>query len=296
MHLGAVFPPGEVEPKPDVVRGWARAVVEMGFDHVLAIDHVLGADPAAYPDRRLPYTVADPILEPLVLFGFLAACSPELELVTAIVVLPQRQTALVAAQMALLDRLTEGKTRCGIGLGWNAVEFEALGVPFERRARRLEEQVALLRELWTQPVVEFDGEYHTVRGAGLNPAPHQRPIPIWFGGAAEAALRRAAYLGDGLFPASPMLPERPKDSLWPGLLAQIAAWREEAGHTEPFGLEPRIDATRGSPSDWRRAAEEWRELGATHISVQTTGAGDVGLDAHLGRLDAVRHALEDAAL
>jgi probable F420-dependent oxidoreductase len=288
LRIGAVWPAAELQGDPEVVREWARGVVARGFDHVLTIDHVLGADPASHPGREFPYTVADPILEPLVLFGFLAACVPELELATAIVVLPQRQTVLVGAQMALLDVLTQGRTRLGVGLGWNEVEFQALGVPFEARGRRLEEQVALLRALWTTEVVEFDGQYHDVHGAGLNPMPVQRPIPIWFGGARTPALRRAARLGDGFLPALPMLPARPKESRWPALLAQMSMWRDEAGRgDEPFGLEPRIDARKGTAEDWRRAADEWQELGATHIAVQTTGAGWKTVDEHLESLAAV---------
>jgi probable F420-dependent oxidoreductase len=293
MRFGAVCPPAELRPDPHVVRMWARGVVDLGFDHVLAIDHVLGADPARHPDRRLPYTVTDPILEPLVLFAFLAGCVPELDFATSIVVLPQRQTALVAAQMALLDVLTGGRTRLGVGLGWNDLEFQALGVPFEARGRRIEEQIALLRMLWTSEVVEFDGEFHQVHGTGLNPRPVQRPIPIWFGGTSQRALRRAAQLGDGFLPALPMMPVRPTESRWPELLTRMSSWRGEAGRgDEPFGLEPRIDATKGSPDDWRRAAGEWRDLGATHIAVQTTGAGFVTADVHLQRLATVMSVLE----
>src|SRR3954470_16171382 len=202
MQIGAVFPQTEIGPDAGAVRAYAVRVQELGFAHILAYDHVLGADPAVHSPWRGPYDVDTTFHEPFVLFGYLAAVT-ELELVTGIIILPQRQTALVAKQAAEVDLLTRGRFRLGVGLGWNAVEYEALGKDFSNRGRRSEEQVALLRRLWTEQTVTFDGEHEHVTGAGLAPLPMQRPIPIWFGGATPPAFRRAGRLGDGWFPMVP---------------------------------------------------------------------------------------------
>src|SRR5207245_1535162 len=171
----------------------------LGFSHVLAYDHVVGADPEVHRGWAGPYNVRTTFHEPFVLFGYLAAIT-ELELVTCIIILPQRQTVLAAKQAAEVDLLTRGRFRFGVGLGWNAVEYEALGKDFSNRGRRLDEQVALLRRLWTEQTVTFDGTYERVTGAGIAPLPIQRPIPVWFGAASPPAYRRAGRLGDGWFP------------------------------------------------------------------------------------------------
>ena len=205
--------------------------------------------------------------EILVLFGYLAGVAPGLELVTGVVITGQRQTALLAKQAAEIDVLTGGRFRLGLGIGWNPVEYEALGMNFHDRGRRLEEQIDLMRRLWTEPVIDYDGRWHKVTAAGLNPLPVQRPIPIWIGGSAERALRRTALLADGFFP------QRPLEGGWPATMEQMRAWVEEAGRDwESFGVEQRINVATGTPDDWRQAMDEWRELGATHISLVTTGA------------------------
>ena len=181
---------------------YAEAVEGLGFAHLLTYDHVVGADPAGHPGFSGPYDIDSLFHEPLVLYGYLAAVAPRLELVTGILILPQRQTVLVAKQAAEVDILTGGRFRLGIGQGWNAVEYEALGVEFADRGRRMEEQIELLRRLWQEPRVSFEGRYHTVTAAGLNPLPVQQPIPIWMGGFSAAALQRIARLGDGFFPGS----------------------------------------------------------------------------------------------
>src|ERR1700683_4079741 len=181
MQIGVVFPQTEIGGDVGALRGYAQRVEELGFRHVLAYDHVLGADPAVYPGWDGPYDVTTTFHEPFVLFGYLAGIT-SLELVTGIIILPQRQTALVAKQAAEVDLLSKGRFRLGVGLGWNAVEYEALGRSFSDRGRRSEEQVALLRRLWTEPSVTHAGASEQVNGAGLAPLPVQRPIPIWFGG------------------------------------------------------------------------------------------------------------------
>ena len=231
---------------------------------------MLGADVGGRPDWRGPYTTEHQFHEILVLFGYLAAIAPGLELVAGVLVLPQRQTALVAKQAAEVDILTGGRLRLGVGLGWNVVEFEALGEEFGNRGRRAEEQIEVLRRLWTEPVVDFEGRYHRIPAAGLNPLPVQRPIPVWIGGSAEAAIRRAARLADGFFP------QRPLEGGWPATLERFREWAGEAGRDPArIGIEWRASVAAGTPDDWRREAEEWRALGATHLSVVTMGGGSL---------------------
>jgi probable F420-dependent oxidoreductase len=224
--------------------------------------------------------------EILVLFGYLAAVAPGLELVTGVVIAPQRQAALLAKQAAEIDVLTGGRFRLGLGIGWNPVEYEALGMDFRDRGRRFEEQIELLRRLWTEPVLDFDGRWHTVTAAGINPPPVQRPIPVWIGGSAERALRRTARLADGYFP------QRPLDGGWPATIEQMRTWVEEAGRDwASFGIEQRINIASGTPDDWRASADEWRELGATHLSLATMGGGLKGAGAHVERLREAREVL-----
>ena len=199
MQLGVVFPQTEIGNDPAIVRDYAQAAEGLGYAHVLAFDHVLGGNEATHTLKG-PYKHTDAFHEPFVLFGFLAALTERLEFVTGIVILPQRQTALVAKQAAALDVLSGGRLRLGIAVGWNHVEFEALGMNFGDRGRRIEEQVEVMRLLWTDELVTFEGRDHRITDAGLNPLPVQRPIPLWFGGHADAVLRRTARLGDGWFP------------------------------------------------------------------------------------------------
>ncbi|HWW54008.1 MAG TPA: LLM class F420-dependent oxidoreductase, partial [Acidimicrobiales bacterium] len=202
MQIGVVFPQTEIGGDVGVVRTYAERVEKLGYRHILTYDHVLGADPTVHRGWNGPYDVETTFHEPFVLFGYLAAVTT-LELVTGIIILPQRQTALVAKQAAEVDLLTGGRFRLGVGLGWNAVEYEALGKDFSDRGRRLDEQVTLLRSLWTEPSVNFAGAYERVTGAGLSPRPIQRPIPIWFGAQSPAAYRRVGRLADGWFPQVP---------------------------------------------------------------------------------------------
>src|ERR1700716_247210 len=178
MQIGVVFPQSEIGADVDGVRAYGLAVEELGFTHVMAYDHVVGADPEVHQGWNGPYDVHTTFHEPMVMFGYLAAVT-SLELVTSIIILPQRQTVLAAKQAAEVDLLSGGRFRFGVGLGWNPVEYEALGQPFDKRGRRLSEQIGLLRALWTSPSVTFVGEFDQVTGAGLAPLPVQRPIPIW---------------------------------------------------------------------------------------------------------------------
>ena len=287
MQIGVVFPQLEIGTDPAGIRAYAQAAQDLGYQHLLAFDHVLGADPAAHPEvPGFAYTHQSLFHEPFVLFGFLAAAAPRLELVTGVIILPQRQTALVAKQAAEVDVLTGGKTRLGVGLGWNPVEYEALGMDFKNRARRFEEQITLLRRLWQEPVLNFAGRYHTVTAAGLNPLPVQRPIPIWIGARAEPALKRAAEIGDGY------LAREPFDEQWLPTLEKMREWRRAAGRDpSTFGFEARIQCGTGTPDDWRRAFEVSRKYGATHVEVNTMGGGLQGPDAHIQRIKEARAAL-----
>jgi probable F420-dependent oxidoreductase len=286
MKLGVVFPQTEIGPDPGGVREFAQAVQELGFDHLLAYDHVLGADVSDRRDWPGPYTAEHEFHEILVLFGYLAGIVPGLELVAGVLVLPQRQTALVAKQAAEIDILTGGRFRLGVGLGWNFVEFEALGEDFHNRGRRAEEQIEVMRLLWTEPVVDFEGRWHRVPRAGINPLPVQRPIPIWIGGSAEAAIRRAARVADGFFP------QRPLEGGWPATMQQMREWLEEAGRDwSSFGVEQRINVAAGTSDEWRQTADEWRSLGATHLSLATMGGGLEGASGHIERLREAKEAL-----
>ena len=278
MRIGVVFPQTEIGVDPGVIRDYATAAEELGYQHILAYDHVLGANPASRPGWRPPYTHKSPFHEPFVLFGYLAAVTKAIELVTGIIVLPQRQTALVAKQAAALDVLSGGRLRLGIGIGWNAVEYEALGANFKDRGARSEEQVQLMRRLWTEELVTFEGRWHKITDAGLNPLPVQRPIPVWFGGTDDRALRRLARLGDGWFPL--LAP----DETCREAIERVAAYAREAGRDpREIGIEGRI--TYGQdPDRWVATVESWQKLGATHLSINTMNSG-LATAAHI---DAIR--------
>ena len=268
MRIGVVFPQTEIGNDSAIIKDYAQAAEELGFGHVLAYDHVIGANLASRPGWRPPYSQADPFHEPLVLFGFLAGITRKLEFVTGIIILPQRQAVLVAKQAAALDVLSGGRLRLGVGLGWNPVEYEALGENFNNRGRRLEEQVAVLRRLWTQELVTFEGRWHKITDAGINPLPVQRPIPVWFGGSDERALRRLARFGDGWFPLSP-----PNEQCR-AMIGTIQRHARDAGRSpQAIGIEGRIAYGDGSPEAWLEELDAWRQLGATHVCFNTMKAG-----------------------
>src|SRR5438876_9867908 len=230
MQIGVTFPQTEIGADPVAIRDYAQAAEGLGYSHLLAFDHVLGADPAHRPGWQ-GYTHRSMFHEPFVLFGYLAALT-RLELVPGVIILPQRQTVLVAKQAAEVDVLTSGKLRLGVGIGWNAVEFEGLGMDFHNRGRRLEEQIQVMRDLWTKPSVTFEGRYHRITAAGINPMPVQRPIPVWIGGSAESAIKRAAELADGYFP------QRPLEGGWPATFEKIRGWVGAAGRNPAtFGID-----------------------------------------------------------
>jgi probable F420-dependent oxidoreductase len=271
MKLGAVFPTCEIGNDPAAIRDFAQTAEALGYSHLVCYDHVLGAvHGGREPKLTGPYTERDAFHEPFVLFGFLAAVTKRIELATGVIILPQRQTALVAKQAAEVAVLSGGRLRLGVGTGWNWVEYEALNESFGTRGKRLDEQVEVLRQLLRGEPIDFDGRYHRIDRAGILPAP-PGPIPIWFGGFTPAAIGRAARIGDGfLFGAasSPMqaLCRQLKDALG-------AAGRAQA----PFGIESIVHYAEG-PERWRKAAEAWKALGATHFSMRAmdTGAALMG--------------------
>ena len=286
MNIGVVFPQTEIGPDRAAVRAYAERVEELGFTHILAYDHVLGADPAVHQPWTGPYDIDTTFHEPLVMFGYLAALV-SLELVTGIIILPQRQTALVAKQAAEVDLLTNGKFRLGIGLGWNAVEYEALGKNFADRGRRLTEQVTLLRGLWTERSVTFAGEHETVTGAGLAPMPVQRPIPVWFGAQSRPAYVRAGRLADGWFPQVPP-DDRLKEARAIVDQAAVDAGRDPA----QIGMEGRVSWTEAGAGKLVDQIGRWQAVGASHLAINTMGAGLGGVDGHLSALAQAAEALE----
>lgn len=280
MRIGVVFPQAEITADPIAVRDYAQAAEGLGYTHLLAYDHVVGADTTNRPDWRGPYTHRTLFHEPFVLFGYLAGLTQHLEFVTGVIILPQRQTVLVAKQAAEVDVLSGGRFRLGIGVGWNEVEYQALNETFGNRGRRSEEQIEVLRALFTQESVTFDGRWHHIDAAGINPLPVQRPIPIWLGGSADAALRRAGRIADGWFPQMP-----PNDAARASLEVLRAAAREAGRDPEQIGIEARVSIADKTPDEWQREVEGWRALGATHLGVNTMKAG---LSSPQEHIDAIR--------
>jgi probable F420-dependent oxidoreductase len=277
MRIGVVFPQTELGGDAGAVRAWAQRAGELGFTHVLAYDHVAGADPAVHTGWDGPYDVHTTFHEPMVLYGYLAAVT-SMELVTGIVILPQRQTVLVAKQAAEVDLLTGGKFRLGVGIGWNRVEYEALGQDFSTRGKRLEEQITLLRRLWTEQSVTFSGTFDRITGAGLAPMPVQRPIPVWVGAQSPRAYRRAGRLADGWFP---LMAPGPQLDAARQIVAEAAA---EAGRDQAsLGMEGRL-RWQQDQDKLAAAMRQWQDADATHLSVNTMGAGLKTVDDHLAAL------------
>lgn len=269
MKLGAIFPINVIGTDPSAIRDYITGVEELGYDHMVIYDHVLGADPSARPTWGSRYSINDAFHEPLVVLAYAAALTRRIGLVTGVLVLPQRQTVLAAKQAAEIDVLSGGRLTLGVGVGWNEVEYEALGEDFHSRGRRLDEQVRLMRELWTKPVVTFQGRWHKVTAAGLNPLPQQRPIPVWMGGRSDAMLQRIARDGDGWLPLFPL------DDAGKATVDKFIALLGEAGRRPgavgpgTVGIEAHVSLREGGEDYWRRTAESWRAAGATAMMVNT---------------------------
>ena len=301
VRIGVTFPQTEIGADAGAVRAFGAAAEDLGFDYLVALDHVLGAHPRNRPGWTGPYDHTHMIHEPFVLFGYLAGVTRTIELFTSVIILPQRQTVLVAKQAAAIDVLSGGRFRLGVGIGWNEPEYEALGENFRNRGRRSEEQIEVLRKLFTEDLVTFAGKWHRITDAGLNPMPVQRPIPIWMGGGSavsvrtstdtgkatrlggnEPVMRRIARLGDGWFPQFAAAAEDARHQI-----EQMRGYVREAGRDSgAFGIEGRI-AMSVSPGEdeWTEALGRWKEYGATHVAVNTMNAGLRGADVHI---DAIR--------
>jgi probable F420-dependent oxidoreductase len=286
MRIGVVFPQTELGGSVASLRTYGQGVEALGYTHLLAYDHVVGADPGVHQGWDGPYDVDTTFHEPLVMFGYLAAITT-LELVNGILILPQRQTALVAKQAAEVDLLTEGRFRLGVGIGWNRVEYEALGKDFTNRGRRFDEQIELLRRLWTEHSVTFDGAFEQVVGAGLAPLPVQRPIPVWLGGASDPAYRRIGRLADGWFPRV-----NPGDSLDRARSIIDAAAAEVGRDGSALGMEGRVTWQPDDTDLLVRHADRWREAGATHLGIDTMRLGLTSVDQHLEVLEAAARLLK----
>jgi probable F420-dependent oxidoreductase len=285
MRIGVVFPQTELGGDPGAVRAYGERVEELGFRHILAYDHVLGADPSVHTGWSGVYDVHTTFHEPLVMFGYLAAITRSLELVTGVIILPQRQTALVAKQAAEVDLLSGGRLRLGVGIGWNQVEYEALGEDFGNRGKRSAEQIELLRSLWRDRSVTFEGAFHRVTGAGLAPLPVQRPIPVWIGAASAASYKRIGRLADGWFPMVAPGPQL-EEARAAVERAAIEAGRDPAA----IGMEGRVNYS-GDVDAVARELAPWAKAGASHVSVNTMGAGLKSVDDHLDALAAVAESL-----
>lgn len=280
MRIGVIFPTISIGADAGGIRDYVEAAEGLGFKHILAFDHVMGAGLGARPQWRGPYNHTNQFHEPLVLFGFIAALTKRIEMATGVLILPQRQTALVAKQAAQIDVLSKGRLRLGVGIGWNDVEYECLGEDFHTRGRRVEEQAKLLRALWADELVTFKGEFDNIPDAGINPLPVNRKIPLWFGGNEDVALRRLARIGDGYFPL-----------FGPGdkgaeRLDRVRKYLREANRGiddfgPKFGMDPMLQGGDRSPQEWAREAEWWKAHGATHISLNTMTSGRHGPKPHI---------------
>jgi probable F420-dependent oxidoreductase len=285
MQVGVVFPQTELGGDAGAVRAYGEHVEALGYRHILAFDHVVGADPLVHIGWNGPYDIQTTFHEPMVLFGYLAGVTRSLEFVTGVIILPQRQTVLVAKQAAEVDLLSSGRFRLGVGIGWNTVEYEALGEEFGNRGKRSEEQIELMRRLWTEESVTFDGKFHTVTGAGLAPLPVQRPIPVWIGANSTRGLERAGRMADGWFP---MVVPGPALDAARSVVDQAAvdAGRDPKG----IGMEAWVK-WQGDADDVVAKVDKWARVGASHISINTMGAGLKTVDDHLAALTAVAEAL-----
>ena len=281
MKIGVVFPQTEIGADPEMVAKFATTAETLGYDHLLAYDHVLGANTASRPDWQGPYTTQSMFQEPLVLFSYLAALTSTIELVTAVIILPQRQTALVAKQAACVDVLSKGRLRLGVGTGWNDVEYEALGENFHDRGQRSEEQIDLLRKLWRDDAISFDGEHHKITDAGLNPLPINKSIPIWLGGMAPAVIDRVGRLADGWFP---FVNKNLEDQIKQMHDSANRAGRDAAS----IGIECIIPTN--TDADHIKALQD---MGVTHVAMVSMNQELANPMAHIDAITSARDTLAD---
>jgi probable F420-dependent oxidoreductase len=290
LSIGVVFPQTEIGTDTETIAEYARVADDLGFDHLLAYEHVLGVDPGANPDWNGSFDYDDTFHDPLTLYSHLAAVTEEITFVTGVLVLPQRQTALVAKQAAQLDLLSGGRLRLGVANGWNEPEYVAMGADFDSRADRIEEQIRVLRRLWTEESVEFEGEYHSLPGVGIRPGPAQERVPVWLGGMAPAVLDRVARVGDGWIP-----------ELDPGDRAEVffdrLGNRLRAHDRDPadVGVQARLKVDPGDPEAWIAGVEFWGDLGAEYVAINPLYNGLSGTE-HTDFLATVGEELSAAGL
>lgn len=288
MKIGVIYPQTELQGDSQAVRRIGLAAEELGYDHLLAYDHLLGATHDREPKLSGPYTDKHPFHDPFVMFAYLAGITKRIEFVTGVLILPQRQTVLVARQAADLDLLSDERLRLGVGIGWNYVEYDSLGQNFHTRGNRVGEQISLLRRLWSEPLVDFEGAFDRIERAALNPRP-RRSIPIWLGGFADAALRRAAALADGFIFA-----DGAGDAF--ELASRLRQFLKEAGRTESgFGLHCNMLRAK-TPRDVIETASRWRDIGGTHVSVVTMGKNFTTIDQHIDYMKLIADAVRNAGL
>jgi probable F420-dependent oxidoreductase len=285
MRIGAVLPHNEIGTDASAIRHYLQGLEELGIDHLLVYDHVLGADRNRPGGFSGAYDKDVAFHEPLTFFAFAAGVTRTMSFASTVMILPQRQAVLVAKQAAEVAVLSGDRLRLGVGTGWNVIEYQGLNEDFGTRGRRQAEQIELMRRLWSDDVVDFHGEFHTVEGAGINPRP-SRPVPIWFGAGAPVALARCGRLGDGWMPLG-----GPNDAARDAI-ATIRAAREAAGRSmDDFGIQAQAQFAGGTSERWRSHAEKWQALGATHLAVATHNAGPTDADGHLARVRAYLDAL-----
>jgi len=284
MKIGIVFPQIEFGNDTEAIRAYAQTAEDLGYSHILAYDHILGANPDRPEPWQGPYTYKDPFHEPFLLFSYMAALTQTIKFVTGILILPQRETALVAKQAAELDVLSNGRFRLGVGNGWNKVEYIGQNQDFHTRGKRIEEQVDVLRQLWQNDLITYKGQYHHIPDAGLNPLPIQQPIPIWFGGHADAVLKRIGRIGDGWFPNYKTARDAQPS------LDKLDEYLAENGRSRAnIGIEPRIHYGDGNPDTWKKSLADWQTVGATHITLNTMY---LGFDTPAKHIQAMRHFAE----
>ena len=286
MQIGAVFPHNEIGTDPGAIKAYAQGVEAMGITHLLIYDHVLGADPDREGGFRGPYDKDVAFHEPFTTFAFIAGVTDKIDLITTVMILPQRQTVLAAKQAAEVALLSNNRFKLGIGVGWNELEYVGLNETFNNRGRRQEEQVDVMRKLWSEDSLDYTGEYHRIDKASINPRP-SKTIPIWFGGSAPALLDRVARLGDGWIP---LMGANDKAK---ACIDTIKQTREAAGLSfANFGIQAQAQYAGGSPERWRKHAEAWREMGCTHLAIATHNAGPTNVDGHLARIGEYQQALQ----
>ncbi len=283
MKIGVVYPQIELKGDPEAVRRFGLAAEDLGYDHINAYDHVLGAvhdnrDPALTG----PYTEKDPFHDPLVMFAYLAGITSRIEFASSVLILPQRQTVLVARQAADLDLLSGQRFRLGVGTGWNWVEYQALDEDFDSRGKRLDDQIAVLRRLWGEALTSHFGPFHRFERVSLNPPP-KRQIPIWMGGRAEVAFRRAGRIGDGFMFMGGV---EKADEGW----SRIKHHLQEAGR-DPTAFARELTTPPVEAGQVRDIVLQWRDTGATHATIGTIGRGLTTIEAHIDFIADMKHRL-----